>query len=67
MNPSLKYSHAVRQRTIDAAVMLLTKAGCEVSVTTDQATTHLTVHNPLDPTDRIGALAKQVIDCETTD
>ena len=54
---SLKYSNNVRKRVIDSAIMLLCKAGCNVDVSTDGNTCTLTVFNPPDNADKIGAMA----------
>lgn len=54
---SLKYSNNVRKRVIDSAIMLLRRAGCEVSQCMDENTTVLTVFNPPDHADKVGAMA----------
>ena len=59
---SLKYSHNVRTRVIDTAIKLLCKAGCDVQETTDENTTVLTVFNPPDNADKVGAMAKLALD-----
>lgn len=58
MSQSLKYSNAVRVRVIDTAIKLLCKAGCEVSDTTVENTTTITVFNPPDMPDKHALMVK---------
>lgn len=69
---SLKYSHAVRARVIDTAVMLMQRAGCEVSQLTDDTGCTLSVINPKDMPDKHSRMVRQAlesaqIDCDTSD
>lgn len=57
----IRYSHAVRKRAIQAAVMLLQKSGCMVTETTDRDETVLLICNPPDNADKCGAMAKHVL------
>lgn len=61
MDPKLKYSNAVRKRAIHAAIMLLTKAGCEVTEMADENGCTLAVFNPPDNADNVGAMAQSCL------
>ena len=60
MDAKLRYSNAVRKRTIDAAIQLLCKAGCDVETERNGNHCVLTVYNAPDPIDVHGERLKEV-------